>query len=53
MIRKICAVAIGLNTIMFMFSVVMGLHKLALLNFLSGALCWVHILLNPKENKNE
>jgi len=52
MLKKICAAAIVLNTLMFCFNIVMQYNDWAMLNVLSAIACWIPFF-NVTGEKNE
>ena len=53
MFKFICAVAIVLNTAMFVFNVVMQHNDWAMLNILSAIACWIPFINLTGENRDE
>ncbi len=55
MFKFICAVAIVLNTAMFMFNTMAGYHMWAAANIGSALLCWIPFInqSQDKENKDD
>tara|TARA_X000000950_G_C13754832_1_gene594269 strand:+ start:879 stop:1040 length:162 start_codon:yes stop_codon:yes gene_type:complete len=53
MFKVICAVAIALNTAMFVFNVIMQYNDWAMLNILSAIACWIPFFNVTGENKDE
>jgi len=53
MFKIVCATAIVLNTLMFVFNMVMQNNDWAMLNILSAIACWIPFFNVTGENKDE
>ena len=53
MFKFVCATAIVLNTVMFVFNMVMQNNDWAMLNILSAIACWIPFFNVTGENKDE
>ena len=53
MLKIACGAAIALNTVMFVFNVIMQHNDWAMLNILSALACWIPFLNVTGEDKDE